>query len=79
MQPTNPNNKTRPYTCPTCKRSLVLLTEFYGIERERIDEKTGEPVARVSIERGSVQNQVLECSNHNCDWEAPWLDFEDEE
>lgn len=58
----------------------MLLTEFYGWERERVDEKTGDAIKVVSAERTSVQAQALECSNHpTCDWAEPYIDFEDEE
>lgn len=79
MQPTNPNNKTRPYTCPKCNGQLWLKTDFTGYDIETIGMTKGKTGQTLTTERTVVTDGTLTCSAINCDWVAPYFDFEDEE
>lgn len=44
-----------------------------------IGARSGKVGKVLANERTVVTDETVTCSMFNCDWEAPWLDFEDEE
>ena len=79
MKPTNEKNKKRPYSCPKCGGQIWVKTDFCGYDMEAISAKTGQVGTVLAAERTTVTDETLTCSKIDCDWVAPYLDFEDEE
>ena len=79
MKPTNPNNKKRPYSCPKCGGLLWVKTDYSGYDVEMIGARSGKVGKVLANERTVVTDETVTCSMFNCDWVAPYFDFEDEE